>query len=130
MRVRGSYRDLGVAYHALIESAPEVVLRVPREIRPNPHLLGRGHREGMREVTRIVQRAGLTASGVPTITFRQDLPVGEAIVVEFGVPVESAPNLGPSSGAQVVLMPGTLVARTCHPSDARGHVHVRTAIGW
>src|SRR5688500_8610242 len=82
---------------ALVESAPEVVLRVPREIRPNSNLLGEDIAEGMREVTRIVQSAGLTASGAPTITFRQDLPIAEAIVVEFGVPVEPAPNLGPSS---------------------------------
>ncbi|MGV9975706.1 DUF302 domain-containing protein [Nocardia beijingensis] len=104
---------------ALIESAPEVVLRVPRAIRPHPNLLGEDIAEGMRDVARIVQSAGLTASGVPTITFRQDLPVDEAIAVEFGVPVEPAPNLGPSSGAQVVLMPGTLVARTCHRGSYR-----------
>ncbi|WP_280263145.1 DUF302 domain-containing protein [Nocardia abscessus] len=104
---------------ALVESAPEVVLRVPREIRPNSNLLGEDIAEGMREVTRIVQSAGLTASGAPTITFRQDLPIDEAIVVEFGVPVEPAPNLGPSSGAQVVLMPGTLVARTSHRGSYR-----------
>jgi effector-binding domain-containing protein len=104
---------------ALIESAPEVVLRVPREIRPNPNLLGEDIAEGMREVTRIVQSAGLTASGAPTITFSQDLPIDEAIAVEFGVPVEPAPNLGPSSGARVVLTPGTLVARTCHRGSYR-----------
>ncbi len=104
---------------ALIESAPEVVLRVPREIRPNPNLLGADIAEGMREVTRIVQSAGLTASGAPTITFSQDLPIDEAIAVEFGVPVEPAPTLGPSSGAQVILLPGTLVARTCHRGSYR-----------
>lgn len=104
---------------ALIESAPEVVLRVPGEIRPNPNLLGADIAEGMREVTRIVRSAGLTASGAPTITFSQDLPIDEAIAVEFGVPVEPAPNLGPSSGAQVVLTPGTLVARTCHRGSYR-----------
>lgn len=102
---------------ALVESAPEAVLRVPREVRPN--LLGQDIAEGMREVTRIVQRAGLTASGAPTITFHDDMPADEAIAVEFGIPVEPAPNLGPSSGAQVVVMAGTLVARTCH----RGSYH-------
>ncbi|WP_249645319.1 DUF302 domain-containing protein [Nocardia sputi] len=102
---------------ALVESAPEAVLRVPREVRPD--LLGEDIVEGMREATRIVQRAGLTASGAPTITFHDEMPADEAIAVEFGVPVEPAPNLGPSYGAQVVVMAGTLVARTCH----RGSYH-------
>ncbi|WP_084467209.1 GyrI-like domain-containing protein [Nocardia arthritidis] len=99
---------------ALVESAPEAVLRVPREIRLQPDLLGADISEGMREVTLIVQRAGLTASGAPTITFRDGMRADEAVTVEFGVPVEPAPKLGPSFGAQVVVMPETLVARTCH----------------
>ncbi|WP_051406946.1 GyrI-like domain-containing protein [Nocardia sp. CNY236] len=103
----------------LVESAPETVLRVPREIRPNPYLLGEDVAEGMRELTRIAQRAGLTASGAPTITFTHELPADESIAVDFGVPVEPAPNLGPSYGAQVVVMPGTLVARTCHHGSYR-----------
>ncbi|MFR9749636.1 DUF302 domain-containing protein [Nocardia sp. 004] len=104
---------------ALVESAPETVLRVPREIRPNPHLLGEDVVAGMQELTRIAQHAGLTASGAPTITFNRELPADEVISVDFGVPVEPAPNLGPSSGAQVVVMPGTLVARTSHRGSYR-----------
>ncbi|MGQ4600788.1 GyrI-like domain-containing protein [Nocardia sp. R6R-6] len=104
---------------ALVESAPETVLRVPREIRPNPNLLGEDIVDGMRELTQIAQRAGLTASGAPTITFHHELPADEAIAVEFGVPVEPAPELGPSSGAEVVVVPGTLVARTCHRGSYR-----------
>ncbi|WP_454197356.1 DUF302 domain-containing protein [Nocardia sp. Marseille-Q1738] len=104
---------------ALVESAPETVLRVPREIRPNPNLLGEDIVDGMRELTEIAQRAGLTASGAPTITFHQELPATEAIAVDFGVPVEPAPKLGPSSGAEVIVVPGTLVARTCHRGSYR-----------
>ncbi|WP_051020845.1 DUF302 domain-containing protein [Nocardia araoensis] len=104
---------------ALVESAPETVLRMARLLRPDPGLLGEDIAEGMREVTRIVQRAGLVASGAPTITFPDDTPEGEAAAVEFGVAVEPAPNLGPSSGARVVVLPGTLVARTCHRGSYR-----------
>lgn len=113
---------------ALVESAPETVLRVPREIRPNPNLLGEDIVEGMRELTQIAQRAGLTASGAPTITFHQELPADEAIAVDFGVPVEPAPKLGPSSGAEVVVVPGTLVARTCHRGSYRELGHAYTAL--
>ncbi|MFD8250367.1 DUF302 domain-containing protein [Nocardia sp. NPDC059691] len=104
---------------ALVESAPETVLRMARRLRPDPGLLGEDIAEGMREVTRVVQQAGLVASGAPTITFRDDTLEGEAAAVEFGVAVEPAPNLGPSSGAQVVVLPGTLVARTCHRGSYR-----------
>ncbi|MBF6469725.1 DUF302 domain-containing protein [Nocardia beijingensis] len=104
---------------ALVESAPETVLRMPRELRPDPSLLGEDIAEGMREVSRMVRYAGLTASGAPTITFRHDVPEGESVAVEFGVPVEPAPNLGPGSGAQVVVLPGALVARTCHRGSYR-----------
>ncbi|MET9289260.1 DUF302 domain-containing protein [Nocardia beijingensis] len=104
---------------ALVESAPETVLRMARGLRADPGLLGEDIAEGMREVTRIVRRAGLVASGAPTITFRDDPPGGDAVPVEFGVAVEPAPNLGPGSGAQVVVLPGTLVARTCHRGSYR-----------
>lgn len=103
----------------LVESVPETVLQVPWEIRPSPGLLGEDIADGMRELAQITQRAGLTASGVPTITFHQSLPTEEAIVVDFGVPVEPAPHLGPSYGARVVVIPTTLVARTCHRGSYR-----------
>lgn len=97
---------------SLCETAPHAVLRAPLEIRPD--LLSEGIVGGMQELARIAQKAGLTANGAPTITFHRELAGDEVIAVDFGLPVEPAPTLGPSSGAEVVVEPSILVARTCH----------------
>lgn len=101
----------------LCETAPQTVVRIPLEIRPD--LLSEGIVNGMQRLTEVAQNAGLIASGAPTITFHRELPVEDAITVDFGLPIEPAPALGPSSGAQLVIQPPTLVARTCH----RGAYH-------
>ncbi|WP_369690737.1 DUF302 domain-containing protein [Nocardia crassostreae] len=94
------------------ETAPQTVLRVPLEIRTG--ILTEGILSGMNLVSEVARRAGLTASGAPTITFHRELPADRAITVDFGLPVEPAPGLGPTSGADLVIQPATLVARTCH----------------
>jgi|GEM_PF-1593894 len=94
------------------EVVPQAILRIPREIRPDR--LGEDIASGMRELAAVAQRAGLTASGAPTLTYQQQLPPNETAVGDFGVPVEPGTTLGPASGAEVVVLPGTQVARTCH----------------
>ncbi|GAB2727955.1 DUF302 domain-containing protein [Nocardia thraciensis] len=94
------------------EAVPQAVLRMPREIRPDR--LGEDIAAGMRELTATVQRAGLTACGAPTLTFAENLSPDEVTVVDFGVPVEPAPTLSLRSGAEVVVAPGAMVARTAH----------------
>ncbi|MEC3918689.1 DUF302 domain-containing protein [Nocardia sp. CDC160] len=96
----------------LCETAPQTVLRIPLEIRPDK--LSEGIVAGMVRVAQIAEQAGLTASGAPTITFHRELPSDDAIIVDFGLPIEAAPTLGPSSGAELVVQAPTLVARTCH----------------
>lgn len=96
----------------LCETAPQTVLRIPLEIRPAR--LAEGIAGGMRQVAEIAQRAGLTASGAPTMTFHHELPVGDTVTVDFGLPIEPAPNLGPSSGAELTVQAPMLVARTSH----------------
>ena len=99
------------------ETPPQAVLRIPLEIRPD--LLSDGIVGGMNRLAEVADRAGLVANGAPTITFHRELPVEEAIVVDFGLPIEAAPALGPSSGAELAIQPPVLVARTCH----RGSYH-------
>ncbi|WP_338087599.1 DUF302 domain-containing protein [Nocardia huaxiensis] len=99
------------------ETAPQTVLRIPLEIRPD--LLSEGIVAGMARLSEAAEYAGLTANGAPTITFHRELPSEEAIVVDFGLPVEPAPNLGPRSGAELVIQPPRLVARTCHRGSYR-----------
>ncbi|WP_187683206.1 DUF302 domain-containing protein [Nocardia wallacei] len=94
------------------ETVPQAVLRMPREVRPDR--LGEDIAAGMRELTATVRRAGLTACGAPTLTFRDETAPDETAIVDFGVPVEPAPTLGPRSGAEVLVSPGATVARTCH----------------
>ncbi|MRH87612.1 DUF302 domain-containing protein [Nocardia sp. SYP-A9097] len=96
----------------LCETAPQTVVRVPLEIRPD--LLTEGIVNGMRRLEEAAAQAGLTASGAPTITFHRELPADDSITVDFGLPIEAAPALGPSSGAQLVIQPSVLVARTSH----------------
>lgn len=97
---------------SLCETAPQAVVRIPLEIRPD--LLTDGIMNGMQRLTEVTERAGLTASGAPTITFHHELTTGDTITVDFGLPIEPAPALGPSTGAQLVIQPPVLVARTCH----------------
>lgn len=101
----------------LCETAPQTVLRIPLEIRPDR--LTEGIVSGMRQVAEVAARTGLTASGAPTITFHRELPAVDAITVDFGLPIEPAPTLGPSSGADLVVQAPTLVARTCHRGGYR-----------
>lgn len=97
---------------SLVEMPPQTVLRAPVEI--SPELLSTGIVSGMRQVAEIAERAGLTANGASTITYHRELPSDEVIAVDFGLPIEPAPMLGPSSGATLVIEAPTLVARTCH----------------
>ncbi|WP_245663291.1 DUF302 domain-containing protein [Nocardia inohanensis] len=97
---------------SVCETVPHNVLTVPLEVRPD--LLSEGIIGGMRHLSEVAARAGLTANGALSITFHHELPAGDMIVVDFGLPVEPAPKLGPSSGARIVVDTATLVARTCH----------------
>ncbi|MFF0610467.1 DUF302 domain-containing protein [Nocardia tengchongensis] len=99
------------------ETPPQTVLRIPLEIRPD--LLSDGIVGGMGRLTEVAEKAGLTANGAPTITFHRELPAEDAIVVDFGLPIEAAPALGPSSGAELVIQSPTLVARTSHRGSYR-----------
>ncbi|WP_458685731.1 DUF302 domain-containing protein [Nocardia tengchongensis] len=99
------------------ETPPQTVLRIPLEIRPD--LLSEGIVGGMGRLTEVAEKAGLTANGAPTITFHRELPAEDAIVVDFGLPIEAAPALGPSSGAELVIQSPTLVARTSHRGSYR-----------
>ncbi|MFE4463059.1 DUF302 domain-containing protein [Nocardia tengchongensis] len=100
------------------ETPPQAVLRIPLEIRPD--LLSEGIIGGMGRLTEVAEKAGLTANGAPTITFHRELLAEDAIVVDFGLPIEAAPALGPSSGAELVIQSPTLVARTSHRGSYRG----------
>lgn len=97
---------------SVCETAPQAVLRIPLEIRPD--LLSEGIVSGMGRLSEVAGKAGLTANGAPTITFHRELPAEDAIVVDFGLPIEAAPALGPSSGAELVIQSPILVARTSH----------------
>ncbi|MEU6586158.1 DUF302 domain-containing protein [Nocardia sp. NPDC046763] len=99
------------------ETPPQAVLRIPLEIRPD--LLSDGIVGGMNRLSEVAEQAGLVANGAPTITFHRELPAEDAIVVDFGLPIEAAPALGPSSGAELTIQSPALVARTCH----RGSYH-------
>lgn len=96
----------------LCETAPQTLVRIPLEIRPT--LLAEGIAGGLHRITEVAARAGLTASGSPTITFHRELPAGDTVSVDFALPIEPAPALGPSSGAELVIQPPMLVARTSH----------------
>ena len=94
------------------EVPPQALLRLPRAIRSDRP--GEDIAAGMHELSSTVTRAGLTASGPPTITYSESDWPGAATVVDFGVPVEPAPALSMQSGAEVVVHPAMLVARACH----------------
>ncbi|GAB3205644.1 DUF302 domain-containing protein [Nocardia tengchongensis] len=94
------------------ETPPQAVLRIPLEVRPD--LLSEGIVSGMGRLSEVAEKAGLTANGAPMITFHRELPAEDAIVIDFGLPIEAAPALGPSSGAELVIQSPTLVARTSH----------------
>ncbi len=94
------------------ESLPQAMLRLGWQVRPGQ--LGVDIATGMRELTALAERAGLTASGAPAITYRDEPPVGEGMIVNFCVPVELGPTLSPRSGAEVIVQSSSLVARTCH----------------
>lgn len=96
----------------ICQAVPQAILRIPREIRPDR--LGRDIASGTRELVTVAQRAGLTVCGAPTLTYRQQPPPNETVMADFGVPVEHGTTLGPKSGAEVVVLPGAQVARTCH----------------
>ena len=100
------------------EVPPQALLRLPRAVgadRPGEDIAA-----GMQELTAAVARAGLTASGPPTITYSAADDPGAATVVDFGVPVEPASALSMQSGAEVVVRPAILVARACHRGSYRG----------
>jgi uncharacterized protein (DUF302 family)/effector-binding domain-containing protein len=100
------------------EAVPQAMLRLPRQIRPDR--LGEDIAEGMRELTATARRAGLTTNGAPTITFPERLLPDETTLVDFAVPIEPASALGLGPDAEVVVLPGTLVARTSHRGDYGG----------
>ncbi|MCX4092447.1 DUF302 domain-containing protein [Nocardia sp. alder85J] len=111
---------------AVCEAVPQAVLRVPREVRQDR--LGADLAAGMRELVTVAGRTGLVACGSPTITYRQSVPDGETVEVDFAVPVEPGAALGPRSGAEVIVTPGTLVARTCHRGGYDGLGGAYTAL--
>ncbi len=100
------------------ETAPQAVLRLPREIRADRP--GEDIAVGVRELMAIVERAGLTANGPATITFSEQLPPDGTTIADFGMPIEPAPALSMQSGAEVVVATTTLVARTCHRGSYTG----------
>lgn len=100
------------------EVPAQALLRLPRAISPDRP--GADIAAGMQDLSEAVGRAGLTACGPPTITYREVGEPGTATVVEFGIPVEPAPALSLQSGAEVVVRPGILVARACHRGSYRG----------
>ncbi|WP_227981352.1 GyrI-like domain-containing protein [Nocardia spumae] len=100
------------------EVPPQALLRLPRAVRADRP--GEDVAAGMQELATAVTRAGLTASGPPTITYAETDRPGAATIVDFGVPVEPAPALSMQSGAEVVVRAGFLVARACHRGSYRG----------
>ncbi|MEU6586243.1 DUF302 domain-containing protein [Nocardia sp. NPDC046763] len=111
----------------LCKTAPQTVVQVPLEIPPDR--LGDAIVAGVERLAEVADRAGLTASGAPTITFHHESSAGDSIKVDFGLPIEPAPNLGPASGAELVVLPPTLVARTCHRGDYGGLDAAYRALG-
>lgn len=99
------------------EVPPQALLRLPRAIRADRP--GEDITAGMRELFATVTRCGLTASGPTAITYTDTERSAIATSVDFRVPVEPAAELSPASGAEVVVTPGTTVARACH----RGSYH-------
>ncbi|APA97777.1 DUF302 domain-containing protein [Nocardia seriolae] len=113
----------------LCETPPHAVLSLPMEIRSEQ--LAEGILAGMNRIEEVARRAGLTANGAPTITFHRELPTGQAIAVDFGLPIEPAPALGPSSGGDLLIKSPALVARTCHRGGYAGlDAAYRALRGW
>lgn len=96
----------------VLESVPQAVLRLWWEMRPDR--AGADIAAGMRELSAVTRRAGLTACGAVTITYPGESVPDGATRVDLGVPVDLGTALGPRSGAEVLVQPGGLVARTCH----------------
>ncbi|KZM74706.1 DUF302 domain-containing protein [Nocardia terpenica] len=97
---------------SVCESIPQTVLQIPRGIRADH--VSADIADGMRELTATARYAGLTACGAPTLTYHEQSGPDDAVPVEFAVPIDPGTGLGPRSGAEVIVTPGTLVARTCH----------------
>ncbi|WP_147471520.1 GyrI-like domain-containing protein [Nocardia stercoris] len=100
------------------ESGPHAALRISRPVRGDR--LGLDIACGMRELEALIQESGLTARGPATTTAGEHIPHTGAEMVQFDVPLELAPRLGPRTAAEVVVVPGTLVARTVHRGGYHG----------
>ncbi|NKY42715.1 hypothetical protein HGB45_04845 [Nocardia cerradoensis] len=99
------------------EVPPQALLRLPRAIRTDRP--GADITAGMRELFATVARSGLTASGPTAITYTDTERSAVATSVDFRVPVEPAAELSLASGAEVLVTPGTTVARACHHGGYR-----------
>jgi uncharacterized protein (DUF302 family)/effector-binding domain-containing protein len=94
------------------ESAPQTRLRLSWELHPDR--LGIDIAAGMRALTATAERAGLTACGAPTITYREKAEPGGVMDVDLAVPVDLGTALASWPESEVVVEPRGLVARTCH----------------